>query len=147
MRVRFSGGWVLSEAGLRDCYAQSKKTVFSSRVLFFRYASTVGFFIGSISGGGYLLRKASHWQPMEEIIRQKMDRAEQRDLISLLLTVCSDLNLVWHIQITKLQTCKFEKQTEFLDYNFTYFIENRYTLYMLTLELWCILVEFDVVLL
>jgi hypothetical protein len=60
----------------------------------FRYAATVGLFIGSISGGGYLLRKASHWQPMEEIIRQKLSRSKQRELVAALLTVCAELHLV-----------------------------------------------------
>ena len=61
---------------------------------FFRYAGTVGCFIGSISGVGYLIRKVSHWQPMEDLIQSKMTRAQQKDLVSALLIVCAKQQMV-----------------------------------------------------
>ena len=48
----------------------------------------VGAAVGLASGGFYLLWKASHWKPAEQIIRQRMDRATQRKLVGELVEVC-----------------------------------------------------------
>jgi len=45
--------------------------------------------MGTLSGIGYLLRKASHWQPMEDIIRLQMNRNQQQELVLALVNVCT----------------------------------------------------------
>lgn len=53
----------------------------------------VGLFVGSLTGIGYLLRRASHWQPMEMVIQNQLTSSQLSELVRVLVGVCADASL------------------------------------------------------
>lgn len=49
--------------------------------------------MGLAVGIGYLMWRASRWQPMDSIIMDQMDRAQQREFVCAMVQVCLDADL------------------------------------------------------
>ena len=49
--------------------------------------------LGTICGAVVILRKLSHWQPVENIIRHDMNRQVQLEFVQELIQVCQEENV------------------------------------------------------